>query len=237
MRKSSLLAVVLTVFVVTALFAVAPAAVSSANISIGVKKGYWIEYKVTVIGSPPPRYNVTWASINVTSIQGQNIGLYILTRFTNGSLLIENITVNLETRPGDSFVIPSNLNPGDMFYNQFLGGNVTITSEEQQSVLGDERTLVSGSTNISTYYWDRQTGILVQATSSVPVGFNTGFGISQGFTVYTRTTGTNIWQPQILGLDSSAFYEFIVVAVMVALAVIVAILVWRKRTPHKLALS
>lgn len=237
MRKSSLLAIVLSVFILSSLLAVACAATASAGISIGVKKGDWIEYQVTVIGSPPPRYNVTWGSINVTSIQGQNIGLYILTRFTNGSLLIENITVNLETRPGDSFIIPSNLNPGDMFYNQFLGGNVTITSVEQRTVLGAERTLVSGSTNISTYYWDRQTGVLVQATSSVPVGFNTGFGISQGFTVYTKTIGTNIWQPQILGLDSSVFYALVVVAVVLALAVIVVILVWRKRTPHKMVLS
>ena len=50
MRKSSLLAIVLTVFIVTALLAVASAAISSANISIGVKKGDWIEYQVTVTG-------------------------------------------------------------------------------------------------------------------------------------------------------------------------------------------
>ena len=231
MHKSSILAIALTVLIITALLAVA-----SADISIGVKKGDWIEYQVTVTGNPPPRYNVTLGSINVTSVQGQNIGLYILTRFTNGSLLIENVTVNLETSPGDSFIIPSNLNPGDEFYNQFLGGNITITSVEQRTVLGAERTLVSGATKDTTYYWDRQTGILVQATSLVPIGVNTGFGISEGFDVFTKTSGTNIWQPQILGLYLSVFYALIV-AVAVALAAIVAILVWRKRTPHKLVLS
>ena len=231
MHKSAVLAIALTVLIVTVLLPVA-----FADVSVGVKKGDWIDYQVTVTGNPPPRYNVTWGSINVTSVEGQDIGLYIQTRFTNGSLLIENITVNLETRPGDSFIIPSNLNPGDTFYNQFLGGNVTITSVERRTVLGVERTLVSGSTNISTYYWDRQTGILVQATSTVPIGFNTGFGISEGFAVYTKTSGTNIWQPQILGLDLSVFYALIV-AVVLALAAIVAILVWRKRTSHKLVLS
>jgi hypothetical protein len=228
MHKSAVLAFALTVLIVTALFAVA-----SADVSVGVKKGDWIEYQVTVKGNPPPRYNVTWASINVTSVQSENIGLYILTRFTNGSLLVENVTVNLVTRPGDSFVIPSNLNPGEAFYNQFLGGNVTITDVVQRTVLGAERTLVQGSTNVTTYYWDRQTGILVQANTVEPVGYNTGFGISKGFTVFTKTIGTNIWQPQILGLDLNVFYALIVV-VVVALVAIVAIFVWRKRPLHKL---
>ncbi len=230
MHKSAVLAIALTVLIVTALLAVA-----SADVSVGVKKGDWIEYQVTVTGNPPPIYNITWGRIDVTGVQGEAISLYIQTKFTNGTLLIENITLNLETRPGDSFIIPANLNPGDEFYNPYLG-NITITSVEQRTVLGAERTLVSGATEITTYYWDRQTGILVQATSSEPIGIPTGFGLSEGFTVFTKTSGTNIWQPQILGLDLSVFYALIV-AVVVALAAIVAILVWRKRTPHKLVLS
>ncbi|HMK94499.1 MAG TPA: hypothetical protein VK536_03765 [Candidatus Limnocylindrales bacterium] len=207
-------------------------AVAYADVSVGVKKGDWIEYQVKVIGNPPPRYNVTWASINVTSVQGENLGLYILTKFTNGSLLIENVTVNLVTRPGDSFVIPSGLNPGEAFYNQFLGGNVTISGVVHRTVLGEERTLVQGATNVTAYYWDRQTGILVQAKTVEPIGSNTGFGISKGFTVYTKAIGTNIWQPQILGLNLNVFYAIIVAAVVVvvALVAIATILIWRKRT-------
>jgi hypothetical protein len=195
-----------------------------------VKKGDWINYQVTVTGKPPPRYNVTWGRIDVTGVQGEDISLNIQTRFTNGSLLVENIIVNLETRPGDSFIIPSNLDPHDEFYNQYLGGNVTITSMEQRAVLGAERILVSGATDITTYYWDRQTGVLVQANSSFPIGVNTGFGISEGFTVSTKAIGTNIWQPQILGLDLSVFYALTVSAVVALVAAIVAILIWRKRT-------
>ena len=227
MHKSAVVAIALTVLTVTALLAV-----TSADISVGVKKGDWIDYQVTVKGKPPPRYNVTWGRIDVTGVQGEDISLNIQTRFTNGSLLVENITVNLETRPGDSFIIPSNLNPGDEFYNEYLGGNVTITSMEQRTVLGAERTLVSGATDITTYYWDRQTGVLVQANSSFPIGANTGFGTSEGFTVSTKAIGTNIWQPQIFGLNLSVFYELIVSVVVVALAAaVVAILIWRKRTP------
>jgi hypothetical protein len=224
MHKSALFAIALTALIVTALL---PAAF--ADFSVGVKKGDWIEYQVKVVGIPVPRYNVTWASINVTSVQGENLGLYIETRFTNESLLLENINVNLETNPGDSFIVPSKLNIGDEFYNPSIG-NITISSVEQRTVLGEERTVVSAVTQYTTYYWDRQTGILVQATTTAPAGLNTGFGISQGFTVYTKTIGTNIWQPQILGLNLSLFYALIVTLVVV-LAAIAAILVWRKRTP------
>ena len=222
MHKSAALAIALTVLIITASFPLA-----FADFSVGVKKGDWIEYQVKVTGTPPPRYNVTWGSIDVTGVQGENISLYIQTRFTNESLLLENITVNLETNPGDSFIIPSNFNIGDEFYNPSIG-NITITTIEQRTFAGSERTVVSAVTPYTTYYWDRQTGILVQATTTAPIGFNTGFGISQGFTVYTKASGTNIWQPQILGLDLSVFYTLIV-AVVVALAAIVAILVWLKR--------
>ena len=230
MHKSALFAIALTALIITAFL---PSAF--ADFSVGVKQGDWIEYQVKVVGIPVPRYNVTWASINVTSVQGENLGLYIETRFTNGSYLLENINVNLETKPGDSFIIPSNLNVGDEFYNPSIG-NITISSVEQRTVLGAERTIVSAVTQYTTYYWDRQTGILVQATTTAPAGLDTGFGISQGFTVYTKTSGTNIWQPQILGLDLSLFYALIV-TVVVVVATIAAVLVWRQRTISKRALS
>jgi len=230
MHKSALFAIALTALIITAFL---PSAF--ADFSVGVKQGDWIEYQVKVVGIPVPRYNVTWASINVTSVQGENLGLYIETRFTNGSYLLENINVNLETKPGDSFIVPSNLNVGDVFYNPSIG-NITISNEEQQMVLGAERTVISAVTLYTTYYWDRQTGILVQATTTAPAGLDTGFGISQGFTVYTKPSGTNIWQPQILGLDLNVFYALIVVIVAASTAT-VAILLWRKRTAHKLAFS
>jgi hypothetical protein len=139
----------------------------------------------------------------------------------------------LETSPGDSFIIPSNLNVGDEFYNPSVG-NITISGEEQQTVLGAERTVVSAVTKYTTYYWDRQTGILVQATTTAPVGLNTGFGISQGFTVHSKTSGTNMWQPQILGLNYGVFYALIISIVAVVASVgVAAIVVWRKRTSSR----
>jgi hypothetical protein len=212
MRKSIVLAIALTMLIATALFATV-----FANVSVGVKKGDWIEYQVTITGNPPQDHNITWARMDVTGVQGEAVSLDIQTRFSNGSLLLEKITLNLATGVlGDDFIIPINLKPGDKFYDMYQG-NITITSIEQRTAAGAERTVVSGTTNQTTYYWDRQTGILVAATSSFPE-----------YTMHTKTSGTNIWQPQILGLDSTVFYALIV-AVIVALVAIVAIFVWHKK--------
>ena len=217
MHKSALLAIALTMLIVTAsLFAVA-----FADVSVGVKKGDWIEYQVTITGNPPQDHNITWARMDVTGVQGEAISLDIQTRFSNGTLLLEKITLNLATGVlGDDFFVPTNLNPGDKFYDMYQG-NITITSIEQRTAAGAERTVVSGATNQTTYYWDRQTGILVAATSTF-----------LEYTMHTKTSGTNIWQPQILGLDSTVFYT-LVAAVVIGLVAIVVLLVWRKKVHVK----
>jgi len=217
MHKSALLAIALTMLIVTAsLFAVA-----FADVSVGVKKGDWIEYQVTITGNPPQDHNITWARMDVTGVQGEAISLDIQTRFSNGTLLLEKITLNLATGVlGDDFFVPTNLNPGDKFYDMYQG-NITITSIEQRTAAGAERTVVSGATNQTTYYWDRQTGILVAATSTF-----------LEYTMHTKTSGTNIWQPQILGLDSTVFYT-LAAAVVIGLVAIVVLLVWRKKVHVK----
>jgi hypothetical protein len=62
-----------------------------------------------------------------------------------------------------------------------------------------------------------ETGILVGATTSF-----------SGFTLFTTANRTNVWQPQILGLDPIVFYALIS-AIVVVLVTIVAILAWRKK--------
>jgi hypothetical protein len=146
MRKLALLIIALTLLIVTVSLAVV-----FADFSVGVKKGDWIEYNVKVTGTPPSIYNITWGRIDVTGVQGENISLKIQTMFTNGTLLIENLNLNLITNPGDSFVIHANLNPSDEFYNPYFG-NITITSIERRTFAGTERTVVSGTTNYTTYY-------------------------------------------------------------------------------------
>ncbi len=185
---------------------IAPTAVS-AEISVGIKQGDWIEYRVTFTGTPDPSHDVTWARMEVAGVQGKEIRLDISTEFANGTMLNETITLNLETgQLGDDFIIPANLNSGDIFVDKYQG-NITISGVEERTYAGATRTVLSGATSHTTYYWDKDTGALVEATSSFT-----------DFTMHTKVERTNMWQTQVSGLDSTFLFAVVVAAAVLAVA-------------------
>lgn len=192
-----------------------------AEILVGVKKGDWIEYQVTFTGTPPPDHDVTWARMEIVDVQGKAIDLNITTEFSNGNLLNETITLNLETgQLGDDFIIPANLNKGDAFLDKHQG-SITISAVEERTYAGATRTVVSAATAQSTYYWDKATGILVEGISEFP-----------DYTIHSIADKTNMWQPQIFGLEPTVFYALLITAATVIVAVIAFFAVRRKkRTP------
>jgi len=207
MHKSALHLILLTALVITLLFSVA-----MAYAPIDVKRGDWIKYQVAVTGSPSPNMNITWARMDITGVKDETITINVQTGYANGTIYPENgITLNLATGAiGDGFFVPTNLNPGDNYSTEYEG-NITITNVEQIEAGGAKRTVLQGATSLTTYDWDSQTGIMVAATSKYP-----------DYTMRTETSGTDLWQPQILGLDQSTFYG-VVVAVAVAMVIIVAV--------------
>ena len=221
MHKSRWLAITLIVLIITVSFT----AVAFADIPVGVKKGDWIKYQVTATGNPPSEENITWARMDITDVQDENISINVQTGYANGTIYPENgITLNLTTGAiGDGFFIPTNLTSGDRYQTEYEG-TLNITGVGKIEAGGAERTVFSGVSNQTTYYWDKQTGIMVAAISSLT-----------GYTLSTKTSGTNIWQPQIVGLNLAVFYELVVAGtvVVLALAVLFAILVWYKKVHPK----
>jgi hypothetical protein len=134
--------------------------------------------------------------------------------YANGTIYLEpQIHLDLAKGAiGDGFFIPANFNVGDQFYSEYQG-NITISSIRQLEAGGSQRTVVSATSNPTTYYWDKQTGILISATTNFP-----------NFTLLTIASQTNLWRPQILGLDSTLFY--IIIILIVVLAALVVISVW-----------
>ena len=189
-----------------------------AEISVGVKKGDWIEYQVTFTGTPPGRHDVTWARMEIMNVQGKSINLDITTEFSNETLLNETITLNLDTgQLGDDFIIPANLNSGDTFFDK-NAGNITISGSEERTYAGATRIVVYAATPQTTYYWDKAIGVLVEGTSAFT-----------NYTMNTKVDKTNMRQPQILGLDPTVFYAVVVGAALVIAAVIAFITVRRKK--------
>lgn len=206
----------LAIALLIALVVSAPIAVS-AEISVGVKQGDWIEYQIAFTGTPDVGHDVTWARMEVVDVQGKSINLAIATKFSNGTVLNETLTLNLETgQLGDDFIIPANLNSGDTFLDKWQG-NITISGVEDKNYVGATRKTVSAATSETMYYWDRATGVLVEGTSSFT-----------DFTMHTKVDKTNLWQPQIFGLDSAVFYA-LVIGVTVVIIAVIAIFVMRRK--------
>jgi hypothetical protein len=189
-----------------------------AEIAVGVKKGDWIEYQVTYTGTPAEGHDVTWAKMEIKDLQGKSVSVEITARYSNGTTEKITVTLNLETgQLGDDFIIPANLNSGDTFFDKNVG-NITISSVEERSYVGATRTVVNAATSETTYYWDKATGVLVE-------------GISQfsDYTMKTTADKTNMWQPQILGLDPTVFYGFLI-GVSAVIVIAIALFIVRRRS-------
>jgi hypothetical protein len=189
----------------------------SANLSVGVKAGDWIEYNVTTTGTPDQLHSVAWFRMEIVSAQGNLIDVAITQRFINGTVQPYNVTLNLETgQLGDYLIIPANLNTGDKFFDINLG-NITISGAEERNFAGATRTVLSGSTSQTSFYWDKSTGVRVKSISTEP-----------NFNLTTIVAKTNLWEPQLFELNPVVFYA-IVIVVVVVIAVLIVMFVSRRK--------
>jgi hypothetical protein len=190
-------------------------AVASAEIVVGVKPSDWIEYNVTFTGDIIEQHDVTWAKIEVLTVEGKTIDIKVTSIFSDGREETETLTLNLETgQIGDAFIIPANLDRGDTFLEQYEG-TITISGVEEKTYMGAKRKVVYATTSQTTFYWDQSTGFLVEATS-----FYTDF------TMVTNAEKTNMWQTQAFKLDPIVF---IVLIVLVIVAVSVIFLIYKMK--------
>lgn len=188
-----------------------------ADLSVGVKKGDWIEYAVTYTGSPSQGHGINWARMEITNVQGTIISVSINSRYPNGSTEIFNSTLNLQTgKLIDDFIIPANLNAGDIFLDQNLG-NITISRVEEHVYAGATRTVLYASTNQSSYVWDQITGVSVEGASQQP-----------DYSMHTVVLNTNLWQSFV----DSGPYVLVLIAFVAIIALVAAgiiVLKYRKK--------
>ena len=188
------------------LVSIAFSAVASAEIVVGVKPGDWIEYDVKFTGDVPLQHDVIWCRIEVTAVEGKNVYADITSRYDDGSNETASSTVKLDTgHIGEAFIIPANSDKGDTFSS--YEGTITISGVEETSCLGATRSVAYANTSETMFCWDRSTGFLVEANSS-----------SSEFTMSTKAEETNMWQPQIFGLDQTIFIALAVLLIVAALA-------------------
>ena len=215
LRFSALLSVCL-------MMAVLGSTLASATVDYGVvvRAGDWIEYYSIVTGIAPAESNLTSSRLEVLSVDETAIYVNVTTRYSDGTMFARQFMLDESTGAlGDVLVVPSNLNIGDQFYDR-VQGNFTVTGEEQRTVAGVQRTVVSSQKGVTTYSWDKKTGVMVEADS-----------VFEDFRLDTTMASTNIWQLKTTGLELIVLYGVIVLILVTVLA-IVAFQVLVRRAKH-----
>jgi len=187
--------------------------VSLADILVGVKQGNWIEYNVSFTGNPPIAHDAVWARMEIVSVDGKKVNASFVSRLANETVL--EILEDLDLEKGrliDMFIIPAYLDEGDVFYDQ-ISGQIVIDRVETRNYAGADRTVVYAEAVDTQWYWDRATGVTVEARTS-----------NSMYTLDTVATGTDMWNSQIFGLDANIFYGLLsLIAVGVGASIILSL--------------
>jgi hypothetical protein len=217
------LALTLLIGMLNVAFKIQPA---EAGGTVGVKAGDWIKCTYTISGWPSGTPYPEWLKGEFLSVEGTNVTVRVTMHMSDGTE--QNATVPVDVVAGgqalglSGFVIPANLTTGDSVYITGYG-NITITDETTRTYAGASRTVVFASfsqygTQL-TYYWDKLTGVMVEASV-----------VSGGVTATSKATETNMWQAAPSGLPIEPIYLYI----LAALAIIIgatAFIVRRKKKP------
>jgi parallel beta-helix repeat protein len=161
------------------------------GVQVGVKTGDWIKIDYTITGWPSGTPYPEWLKVEFLGVEGTNATVRVTMHMSDGTE--QNATVPVDVVAGggafqglSGFVIPANCTTGDSIYMSGYG-NVTIAGETKRTYAGASRTVVYASfsqygTQL-TYYWDKWTGVMVEASTTS--GTMTGTG---------KATETNIWE-------------------------------------------
>ena len=191
--------------------------------SVGVKKGDWIEYNINITGTPPPIHNVTWMRIEVLQVQGAAFQVNLTNRFANGTLSWSIWKFNFtEGQTEGWIIIPSSLNPGETFYDASKPANITIQGQHQKTVIDASRTVTYANDSFKTKEWDKATGVFTQSTENL-----------RNWSAYVYATATNMWNPQVLGLDQTIFFTVIAIVVVAVVIVALSFAVARRKKMEK----
>jgi len=191
-------------------------AAAEAQPSVGVKAGNWVEYSVKTTGAVPAAQDLTWAKIEIVDIEGEAFHANFTVKYVNGTLSTSLRFFNFSTGNVQAWIIiPANLSPGQTFYDSSINSNVPIQGQIQKTVAGAERTVTYTNSTLGGVQrnkeWDKDTGFYIQSADNLGT-----------YTVNAQAIATNIWSPQILGLNQNVFY-LVVTVIVVVIAVIVAL--------------
>jgi len=169
----------------------------------GIKEGDWIKLEYTITGWPAGQPCPEWLELEFFSVEGTSASVNVTLGMSDCQELSGTVPVNLGEGGGEAFglsgfVIPPNLGRGGAIY--FSGyGDVTIDGETTRTYAGARRRVVYASLSQSVpyqgevqlrYYWDKQTGVMVEASTTW-----------EDVTATGKVTETNmLWEATTVGM-------------------------------------
>jgi hypothetical protein len=148
--------------------------------------------------------------MEVLNVSGSGFKANVTSRHPDGnfSSLIRNFDLEAGEVQG-WVIIPANLDVGDSFFDSYLGYEVTIQGEEEMTVAGANRVTTFADTPERFKRWDKETGVFVETVDYL-----------ENYTINATAVATNMWTPEILGLDQTSFI-LVVSGVIAVVAVVV----------------
>jgi hypothetical protein len=176
---------------------------------------------------------------DILPVQGAAFSVNLTARYANGTVGSAIWKFNFtEGNVGGWMIIPSNLGPGDTFYDSamLLGKpvNVTIQRQEQKTVLGAIRTVTYGNDSFRHKEWDKATGVFVGSSEHLKNVTNRAGWYIEDLTVTIQAIATNMWSSEvILGLNQAVFYPLVAVIIVLAILVLSLVMVVARRRRMK----
>ena len=192
--------------------------VSAMAASLDVKAGYWAKY--TMLGAQPSYIAM---KISISEVSGTTVYGNMAYEYPGGSMEIASLQGDVLNGGMFPYIVPANLNEGDYIYHRGGYDYLKVQNVTTRSYAGASRTIIC-VTDYSgqTYYWDQQTGILVeQKYLSEPHEYS-----------ILKLTETNIWGGSILDTGTPVFWVLVVVIIVVVAALgLIVISSLRRKKP------
>jgi hypothetical protein len=156
----------------------------------GVQTGAWIKIGYQISGWPPDEPHPEWLRLEFLQVEGTSATVQVTMHMSDGTEQSDTVPTDLSEGGGEAFglsgfVISPQLTTGDSVHISGYG-DVTIEGETARTYAGTSRTVVYASFSEYgvqlTYYWDKETGVMVEASST-----------SGDLTATAIVTETNMW--------------------------------------------
>jgi hypothetical protein len=193
---------------------------------VGIKGGDWIKVTYTITGLPAGQLYAEWLKLEFLSVDGTIADVRATLGISDGTEQSATGPVDVVSSGGvpglPGIVVPANRTTGDSV--PIVGyGKITIEGEATRTYAGADRTVVyagfSQNETQVTYYWDKQTGVMVELSTTSP-----------NVTATAKATETNMWGAPMAGMP---WWTWIIVGVAVVAGVVIFFVRRRGRGPAR----